>query len=524
VTPSRKRKASQIEEDDDLPSSQSSTSSRRSSVTPSKKLRGQDLFDSRILNTAETTTTFYRFIASLREKIHDEVKETSNTHKFVRILRDGGRLMRCYTQNIDGLEAREGLVMDLKRGKGNKRRFMKKNYEAPRPEITRGTDWDGGCEVVQLHGDLDSLRCSVCSTQWTWTDNETEVYMDGFAPSCEKCAAKSEERQKTGKRGLAVGSLRPNIVLYGEEHPQNALLSPYVPYDAGSQPDVLIIMGTSLKVFGLQKIIREFAKATHAQKKGKVIFVNRTRPAESVWDSFIDYFVPMDCDDWIDDLKRRRSDLWLHQGEIDVKAMKPLKKKRKSDESGTDATARPAKKPKVVVQVPRKQSAEFDIHESNSVEVETRVGTPRHSRKSTKTLIDAEGFRSRLLSPLARQRRPPFSPLGSHLQQQNPTRSRAQGRATPKAPNFSPLTPWKHPSSNLRNLHSAEDSLQEIQESDHEKENWPCPRLIIENDITDIAATPTKTRVVKHALGARPMQSQSSFFGGVMTRVLNWKA
>jgi NAD-dependent SIR2 family protein deacetylase len=491
-------------------------------VTPSKKLRGQDLFDSRILNTAETTTTFYRFIASLREKIHDEVKETSNTHKFVRTLRDGGRLMRCYTQNIDGLEAREGLVMDLKCGKGNKRRFMKKNYEAPRPEVTRGTDWDGGCEVVQLHGDLESLRCSVCSTQWTWTDNETEVYMDGFAPSCKKCAAKSEERQKTGKRGLAVGSLRPNIVLYGEEHPQNALLSPYVPYDAGSQPDVLIIMGTSLKVFGLQKIIREFAKATHAQKKGKVIFVNRTRPAESVWDSFIDYFVPMDCDDWIDDLKRRRSDIWLHQGEIDLKATKPTKRKRKSDECGSDAKPRPAKKAKAVTEVPRKQPAEFHIHESGSAETTAKAETPRHLKEPPKKMIDAEGFRSRLLSPLARQRRPPFSPLGNHFQQRSPAKSRAQGRATPKAPNFSPLTPWIQPSSSLRNTQSAEDRLLEIQESDHEKENLPHSRLITETDIFDIAATPTKTRVVKRALGAEAMQVRSGFLGGVMNRVLNW--
>ena len=58
--------------------------------------------------------------------------------------------MRCYTQNIDGLEAREGLTMDLSKGKGSKRRFMKKNYDLPRPTQTENTEFDGGCEVVPV--------------------------------------------------------------------------------------------------------------------------------------------------------------------------------------------------------------------------------------------------------------------------------------------------------------------------------------------------------------------------------------
>ncbi|RMD39975.1 hypothetical protein DV735_g5159, partial [Chaetothyriales sp. CBS 134920] len=327
-TPSRKRKAAEMEEDGSVPSSQSSTSStssRSSTGSPSSKLRGEDLFHARVFQNAESTSIFYRFITCMRQKIHDDIRDTSDTHKFIKTLRDGGRLMRCYTQNIDALEAREGLCLDLKRGRGTKRRFMKKYYEAPRPERIQGTDFDGGCEVVQLHGDLDTLRCTVCASQWTWTSNETEIFLEGCAPKCQKCAAKSDQRQATGKRALSVGSLRPNVVLYGEDHPSNALLSPFVPFDIGTQPDLLIVMGTSLKVFGLQKIVKQFANTVHEQKngKGKVIFVNRTKPAESVWDSFIDYYVSMDCDDWIQDLKQRRPDLWLRQGEIDARILSP---------------------------------------------------------------------------------------------------------------------------------------------------------------------------------------------------------
>ncbi|KAL9114484.1 MAG: hypothetical protein Q9227_001565 [Pyrenula ochraceoflavens] len=327
-TPSRKRKRD-ADEGDALPCSSQdsvlSTSSRRTAPNTPTKLRGQDLFDARVWKDAHSTSVFYRFIASLRQKIRKEVKETSQTHKFIRTLRDGGRLMRCYTQNIDGLERREGLATDLAKGQGNKRRFMKKVYESPRPAlISDGDEMDGGCEVVQLHGDLDSLRCNLCHNTCNWSDADTEIFLQGEAPICQSCHAKSEDRRNRGKREMSVGLLRPNIVLYNEAHPFDQLLAPIPPYDVFQSPDVMIIMGTSLKVHGLQKLIREFAKSIHSRKnKGRVIFVNRTRPAESVWSDVIDDWVSMDCDGWVLDLKSRREDIWLRQGELDLSVTKP---------------------------------------------------------------------------------------------------------------------------------------------------------------------------------------------------------
>ncbi len=337
--------------------------------------------------------------------------------------------MRCYTQNIDGLETREGLVTDLKRGKGNKRRFMKKHYESPRPAHTASTDFDGGCEVVQLHGDLDKLRCTMCSTHYEWRDEETDIYLEGAAPHCPKCKEKSEQRQATGKRGLATGSLRPNIVLYGEDHPSNTLLTPLIPFDAGCQPEVLVIMGTSLKVFGLQKIVREFAKAIHSHKsgKGRVIFVNRTRPAESVWDGIIDEFVAMDCDEWVDDLKKRRHDLWLRQGEIDLTVTKsaPPKRKRKSTEDDNAKENRPTKKMKVVVEVPSIKN--------------TAGGRKMLSPKKAKLPHDYPA--RAILSPLAQARRPPMSPFTSPIRgDEESFFARPRKRGTPIRPPISPFT------------------------------------------------------------------------------------
>lgn len=68
-------------------------------------------------------------------------------------------------------------------------------------------------------------------------------------------------------------------------------------------------MGTSLRVHGLKVMIREFAKAVHT-KGGKVVFVNQTKPSESIWGDFIDYWVEWDCDEWVMDLRDRREDIW----------------------------------------------------------------------------------------------------------------------------------------------------------------------------------------------------------------------
>ena len=346
-TPSRKRKASDLDDYSTPPSSQASVSSQRS--LPASRLRGQDLFDASVWKDPATTTTFYQFIASLRQKVKEEVQNTSWSHRFIRALRDGGRLMRCYTQNIDGLESRDGLETDMARGTGTKRRFMKKTFQEPRPSSTLNTDFDGGCEVVQLHGELEKVRCSLCQNVSDWDENATLSFLDGVAPGCEQCIKKNDEREAKGKRGVSVGLLRPNIVLYGEEHPSNHLLSPFVPFDLNSNPEVLVIMGTSLKVFGLQKIVKDFAKQIHSRKdgKGKVIFINRTKPAESIWEDVIDQYVAMDCDDWVRDLRVRREDLWLRQGELDLKVSKPTAKRKRKD-SGT--SERPAKKAKTHAQ------------------------------------------------------------------------------------------------------------------------------------------------------------------------------
>ena len=278
-------------------------------------LKGRDLFDSMVWSDPFTTSIFYMFISSLREKIQNDVKSTTTTHKFIRTLRDGGRLVRNYTQNIDCLEEREHMCTDLTVGAGSKTRFQAKFLREPRPRfVERGSALCGGVECVLLHGSLVKLRCGICGTLCSWeTDDRHSTTLSGSAPDCPSCTEHSARRQGRGRRGLAVGRLRPDIVLYGEEHPNASLIAPLITHDLSLGPDFLLIMGTSLKVHGLKIMVKEFAKSVHS-KGGKVVFVNRTKPPESTWGEFIDYWVEWDCDEWVMDLQERREDIWLPQG------------------------------------------------------------------------------------------------------------------------------------------------------------------------------------------------------------------
>lgn len=116
---------------------------------------------------------------------------------------------------------------------------------------------------------------------------------------------------------ICSDTTQPNIVLYGEEHPLAEKIGSLTAADLRSNPDMMIILGTSLKVFGLKRIVREFAKAVHA-RGGKVIYINNTPAASSTWKDVIDYHINMDCDRWVADVKKRRPDIWEVQSTLDL--------------------------------------------------------------------------------------------------------------------------------------------------------------------------------------------------------------
>jgi NAD+-dependent protein deacetylase SIR2 len=127
----------------------------------------------------------------------------------------------------------------------------------------------------------------------------------------------AKAREARSARPLKIGTLRPAIVLYDEIHPLGDEIGAIQTADLSRKPDLLIVMGTSLKVHGLRKLVKEFAKSVHESPSpthvggstGKVIFVNRTAPSGE-WAGIIDYHVEGETDQWVDnvleDWKRMR--------------------------------------------------------------------------------------------------------------------------------------------------------------------------------------------------------------------------
>ncbi|KAG2155621.1 DHS-like NAD/FAD-binding domain-containing protein [Suillus clintonianus] len=287
---------------------------------PDIVLKGRDLFDASLFRDSASTSVFYTFISQLKRSIDDATP--APTHRFIQTLDAKHKLVRSYTQNIDGLEERVGL-----RGSSSQqaRTSGKKKSKLKVKEVRN----------VQLHGDIHRVRCTFCSAEMPCTEEHLYAFKNGKAPNCPECVLRSEARVARSARALKIGTLRPAIVLYDEPHPLGDDIGTIQTMDIARKPDMLIIMGTSLKVHGLKKLVKDFAKVVRAtgtgttpngtpkvQKswQGKVVFVNKTPPG-SEWSDIIDYHVAGETDAWVDkvleDWKKTRPSDWEIQQTLD---------------------------------------------------------------------------------------------------------------------------------------------------------------------------------------------------------------
>ena len=142
---------------------------------PDVVLKGRDLFDSSLFRDSKSTAVFYTFISQLKQSI-DRVSP-SPTHKFLKTLDTKRKLLRSYTQNIDGLEEQAGLVGSSseqakvdKKGKGRLRTNQVRN--------------------VQLHGDIHRVRCTFCSAEFPCTSEHLACFDRGLPPDCPECTSR----------------------------------------------------------------------------------------------------------------------------------------------------------------------------------------------------------------------------------------------------------------------------------------------------------------------------------------------
>lgn len=140
-------------------------------------LKGRDLFDASLFRDPTSTAVFYTFISELKKSI--DVATPSPTHRFLKTLDLKRKLLRSYTQNIDGLEERAGLIGTS----SDEVRTHGKGKSKIKTKDVRN---------VQLHGDIHRVRCTFCSADYPCASEHLEAFLTGTAPDCPDCAVRCE--------------------------------------------------------------------------------------------------------------------------------------------------------------------------------------------------------------------------------------------------------------------------------------------------------------------------------------------
>lgn len=220
-------------------------------------------------------------------------------HDFLQLLNERGQLLRVYTQNIDALEKKAGLSFGVPhwKPKRNASSPAKKLAASPIQPITSIEplldEQEATPRVIPLHGTLNYLSCTHCSHS-TPLSSHLDVLAQGISVSCPECDSLDSIRRLVGQRARGVGKMRPSVVLYGEQHEDGESVGECVRRDltglgdvqplgiidgsadggantparragprarASARPDLLIVAGTSLKVPGTRRIVKEFSKS-----------------------------------------------------------------------------------------------------------------------------------------------------------------------------------------------------------------------------------------------------------------------
>ena len=218
----------------------------------------QSLFDISAYCSAEATERLHTLIQEL-SALSMQARPTS-FHRFMDALALKGSLLRHYTQNIDCIEHH---LVHL---------------------------W---AKTVQLHGRIDQARCQSCGSIVTLAAVDT--FCGSELPGCGRCQEAVLNRERRGQRKLGVGRLRPNVVLYGEENPNGDAIGRLTEKDLRNGPNVVLVVGTGLKVRGAKVLVRELCHSAKA-RGGLAVWVNKDLPPSDLGFSF-DFVFRGDCDE-----------------------------------------------------------------------------------------------------------------------------------------------------------------------------------------------------------------------------------
>jgi NAD+-dependent protein deacetylase SIR2 len=251
----------------------------RSSTGLFKSLRGQHklkasgkhLFDASVYRSNSSTSSFHDMIRELSHLTRNA--QPTLFHHMLATLAEEGRLLRLYTQNVDGIDTSlEPLATQVPL-----------NPKGPWPK------------TIQLHGGLEKMVCTKCGAL---SDFDSKLFDGPEAPLCKPCEDMESARALGERRSHGVGRLRPRIVLYNEFNPEEEAIGAVTRADLRSRPDAVIVVGTSLKIPGVRRITREMCAVTRGRRDGFTAWINNDpEPMGNEFKDCWDLVVRGDCEE-----------------------------------------------------------------------------------------------------------------------------------------------------------------------------------------------------------------------------------
>jgi len=234
---------------------------------------GKHLFDASVYKDDSSTSSFHDMVRNM-SKLTKNAKPTKFHHMLATLAQDD-RLMRLYTQNVDGIDT--GLeplatAIPLKKADGK---------------------WP---KTVQLHGGLDKMVCSKCAELTTF---DADLFDGPEPPVCPTCVELDRVRTDiAGKRSHGIGRLRPRMVLYNEHNPDDEAIGAVTKDDLRKRPDAIIVVGTSMKIPGVKRIVREMCATVRDRRDGVTIWINNDpEPVGKEFEDCWDIVVRGTCDE-----------------------------------------------------------------------------------------------------------------------------------------------------------------------------------------------------------------------------------
>lgn len=209
---------------------------------------GKHLFDASVYRHDSTTEKFHKMVCDLATLVKS-AKPTLFHHMLASLAAEG-RLTRLYSQNVDCIDTNMPPLATN----------VPLNPKGPWPK------------TIQLHGSVEKMVCSKCATIRPLVP---ELFDSHEAPLCDDCKALDAVRTTYGgKRSHGIGRLRPRMVLYNEYNPDEEAIGNVSSADLRGRPDAVIVIGTSLKIPGVRRLVRELCQATRSKRGGFTAWIN----------------------------------------------------------------------------------------------------------------------------------------------------------------------------------------------------------------------------------------------------------